>query len=110
VLHAVIRDHLDGFLREASTRDGGDGLPEFVEREFREFLTWGILAHGFTHFRCEGCAFERFVPFSCKGRGFRPSFGGRRVTERAAHLVDEVLPWMPVRQRRAASSHVDTHG
>jgi len=98
VLYAVIRDHLDGFLREASTRGGGDGLPEFVEREFREFLTCGILAHGFARFRCEGCAFERFVPFSCKGRGFCPSCGGRRMTERAAHLVDEVLPWVPVRQ------------
>ena len=98
MLYAVIRDHLDGFLREASTRGGGDGLPEFVEREFREFLTCGILAHGFARFRCEGCAFERFVPFSCKGRGFCPSCGGRRMTERAAHLVDEVLPWVPVRQ------------
>ena len=24
--------------------------------------------------------------------------GGRRMTERAAHLVDAVLPWVPVRQ------------
>jgi len=98
VLHAVVRDHLDGFLREASTRGGGGGLPEFVEREFREFLTCGVLTHGFARFRCEGCALERFVPFSCKGRGFCPSCGGRRMTERAAHLMDEVLPWVPVRQ------------
>jgi len=27
-----------------------------------------------------------------KGRGFCPSCGGRRMTERAAHLVDHVLP------------------
>jgi len=98
VLHAVVRDHLDGFLREASTRGGGGGLPEFVEREFREFLTCGVLTHGFARFRCEGCALERFVPVSCKGRGFCPSCGGRRMTERAAHLMDEVLPWVPVRQ------------
>ena len=44
------------------------------------------------------CTFERLVPFSCKGRGFCPSCGGRRMTERAAHLVDEVLPPVPVRQ------------
>jgi hypothetical protein len=25
--------------------------------------------------RCEQCAFERLVPFSCKGRGFCPSCG-----------------------------------
>lgn len=47
---------------------------------------------------CEGCAFERLVPFSCKGRGFCPSCGGRRMTERAAHLVEAVLPRVPVRQ------------
>ena len=49
-------------------------------------------------FQCEGCAREHLVPFSCKGRGFCPSCGGRRMTERVAHLVDEVLPWVPVRQ------------
>ncbi len=97
VLHAVVRDHLDGFLREASAQGGGDGLPEFVVREFREFLTCGVLAGGFARFRCEGCALERFLPFSCKGRGFCPSCGGRRMTERAAHLIDEILPWVPER-------------
>jgi len=98
LLYAVVRDHLDNFLREASARVGGDRVPEFIEREFRGFLTCGVLAHGFARFRCEGCALDRFVPFSCKGRGFCPACGGRRMTERAAHLVDEVLPWVPVRQ------------
>ena len=55
VLYAVVRDHLDGFLRE--------------------FLTCGVLA-----------------------RGFCPSCGGRRMRERAAHLIDEILPRVPVRQ------------
>ena len=53
---------------------------------------------GVARFRCEGCAREHLVPFSCKGRGWCPSCGGRRMTERAAHLVDAVLPWVPVRQ------------
>jgi len=98
VLHAVIREHLEDFLREAAARGEGAGLPQFIEREFREFLTCGVLAHGFARVRCDGCAFERLVPFSCKGRGFCPSCGGRRMTERAAHLVDAVLPRVPVRQ------------
>ena len=38
------------------------------------------------------------MAFSCKGRGFCPSCGGRRMAERAAHLVDHVLPDVPVRQ------------
>ena len=86
MLHGVIRDHLDDFLCAASDRTGGAGLPEFIAREFREFLTCGVLAHGFARVRCERCAFEHLVPFSCKGRGFCPSCGGRRMTERAAHL------------------------
>src|SRR5713101_1968522 len=98
VLHGVIRDHLDEFLRAAADRADGAGLPEFTTREFREFLTCGVLAHGFARVRCERCAFEHLLPFSCKGRGFCPSCGGRRMTERAAHLVDEVIPFVPVRQ------------
>jgi hypothetical protein len=86
VLHTVIREHLDLFLREVSDRGDGGGLPRFVEQEFRQFLTCGVLAHGFARVRCERCTFERLVPFSCKGRGFCPSCGGRRMTERPAHL------------------------
>src|SRR5712691_7287693 len=73
-------------------------LPKFVEREFREFLTCGVLAHGFARLRCGVCAVERLVPFSCKGRGFCPSCGGRRMTEAAARLVEDVLPRVPARQ------------
>ena len=98
VLHLVIRQHLEDFLRAAADRADGAGLPAFIAREFREFLTCGVLAHGFARVRCGNCALERLVPFSCKGRGFCPSCGGRRMTERAAHLVDEVLPPVPVRQ------------
>jgi transposase-like zinc-binding protein len=71
VLHQVIALHLEAFLGAAAEAGDGAGLPQFVEREF---------------------------PFSCKGRAWCPSCGGRRMTERAAHLVDAVLPWVPVRQ------------
>ena len=98
MLHGVIREHLDEFLRAAADRADSAGLPEFIAREFREFLTCGVLAHGFARVRCERCAFEHLLPFSCKGRGFCPSCGGRRMTERAAHLVDDVIPFVPVRQ------------
>jgi hypothetical protein len=84
VLHQVIREHLEPFLRAAAEAEKGRGLPPFVEREFRDFLTCGLFEHGFARFRCEGCAFEHVVPYSCKGRGFCPSCGGRRMTERAS--------------------------
>ena len=98
VLHQVVSEHLDAFLRAAVEAGDGVGLPQFVEREVREFLTCGVFEGGVARFRCEDCAREHLVPFSCKGRGFCPSCGGRRMTERAAHLVDAVLPWVPVRQ------------
>ena len=97
VLHQVVSEHLDAFLRAAVEAGDGVGLPQFVEREVREFLTCGVFEGGVARFRCEDCAREHLVPFSCKGRGFCPSCGGRRMTERAAHLVDAVLPWVPVR-------------
>ena len=31
------------------------GLPEWVERDFRDYLECGILAHGFARARCEDC-------------------------------------------------------
>ncbi|MDO8478495.1 MAG: transposase zinc-binding domain-containing protein [Candidatus Rokubacteria bacterium] len=63
-LHGVIREHLDDFLRAAADRADGAGLPEFIAREFREFLTCGVLAHGFARVRCERCTFEHLLPFS----------------------------------------------
>jgi hypothetical protein len=36
--------------------------------------------------------------FSCKRRGFCPACGARRMAETAAHLVDHVIPRVPVRQ------------
>jgi len=98
VLHRVVREHLETFLAEARLRGSGDGLPQFVERELREFLTCGVLAEGFARFRCTDCQHEILVAFSCKGRGFCPSCCGRRMAELAAHLVDGVLGGLPVRQ------------
>ena len=41
VLHLIIRQHLEDFLRVAANRADGAGLPEFIAREFRKFLTAG---------------------------------------------------------------------
>jgi Transposase zinc-binding domain len=62
------------------------------------FLECGILAHGFLRLRCAECAHEKLVAFSCKRRGICPSCGARRMVETAAHLVDHVIPPVPVRQ------------
>lgn len=105
-LHRVVRSHLAGFLAEVEDRTEGVGLPSFVTREFRKFLGCGVLSRGFARVRCPDCAFERLIPFSCKGRGFCPSCGGRRMTERAAHLVERVFPDdVPVRQSVLSVPH-----
>lgn len=64
----------------------------------RPYLQCGILAYGFVRARCPGCGQSRIVAFSCKHRGFCPSCLDRRMADTAAHLVDHVLPHVPVRQ------------
>jgi hypothetical protein len=98
VLYQVVRDHFETFRAQAAGLRDGEGLPRFVEQEFREFLRCGWLAGGFARFRCHDCGLDRLVPFSCKARACCPSCGGRRMAERAAHVVDHVFPRVPVRQ------------
>lgn len=98
-LHRAVRAHLLSFLEEARARSAhGVGLPGFVEREFREYLGCGVLAHGFARVRCGSCGDEHLVGFSCKRRGVCPSCTSRRAVDAAAHLVDAVLPVAPMRQ------------
>jgi len=96
-LHQVLREHLATFLVRSNEQDG-PGLPRFVTRELERALTCGVLAYGFARLRCTQCGQDELVAFSCKGRGFCPSCGGRRMADTAAHLVDEVLPEVRVRQ------------
>ena len=99
VLHTVVREHLESFLADARQRSGhGTGVPRHVERELRNYLACGILAHGFVRVRCVDCGFDRLLAFSCKGRAVCPSCRGRRMADAAVHLVDRVLPCAPYRQ------------
>ncbi len=74
------------FLSNAVEGHDGVGVPQFVEKELRSFLKCGVLAHGFSRFRCADCSHERLVALSCKGRGFCPSCCGKRMTDIAAHV------------------------
>ena len=97
VLYGAVRSHLETFL--AHTRETYEKpLPRYVEKEFRSFLKCGVFAHGFARCRCESCGHDLLVAFSCKLRGICPSCSGRRMANGAAHLVDRVLPDVPVRQ------------
>ncbi|MBA3591953.1 MAG: transposase zinc-binding domain-containing protein [Methylibium sp.] len=76
----------------------GASLPQFIKDEFDAFLECGILAHGFLRLRCVDCGHDKLLAFSCKRRGFCPSCGARRMSQTAAHLIDHVIPHVPVRQ------------
>jgi ribosomal protein S27E len=92
VLHAVVREHLETWL--ALERE----VPGFVERDFRKYVTCGVLGHGFGRARCPGCGHDFLVAFSCRARAVCPSCNARRMAETAAHLVDHVFPRAPIRQ------------
>jgi hypothetical protein len=97
VLYKIVQENLATFLNLVE-EETGHPLPDFVVKEFDEYLKCGILAHGFMRVQCQSCQNERLVAFSCKRRGFCPSCGGRRMSETAIHLVDQVLPVKPIRQ------------
>jgi hypothetical protein len=98
-LYPIVQHHLESFLAVPTGGDSrGNPVPRWAEDDFRAYLRCGIMAHGFARARCGDCGAERLVAFSCKGRGVCPSCNTRRMVEVAAHLSDEVLPPLPVRQ------------
>jgi hypothetical protein len=78
-LHRIVREHLETYVALANESDPmGDGVPDHVEKEFRDpasrgaRLKCGILAHGFARARCAACGYDLLVAFSCKARGGLP--------------------------------------
>ena len=96
-LYRLVQQHAATFFAQAEDAAGAD-LPQFVKDEFDAFLECGILAHGFLRLHCGDCGHDKLLAFSCKRRGFCPSCGARRMAQTAAHLVDHVIPHVPVRQ------------
>ena len=69
--HAVLyREHLDAFLETTRRQADGVPLPAFVEQEFYDFLTCGILAHGFSRLRCTECTLDRGTARRRRERAF----------------------------------------
>ena len=76
----------------------GVQLPFHLEREFRKYLKCGIHSEGMARFQCSCCKKDKFVAFSCKTRTICPSCTGRKTADTAKHLLEEVIPEVPVRQ------------
>jgi hypothetical protein len=96
-LYAIVREHLAAFERLAE-ENYARPLPKYVRRAFAEYLRCGLPEHGVMRLHCEDCGHDRVVAFSCKQRGPCPSCAGRIMANTAAHLVDRVLPNVPIRQ------------
>ena len=82
--HERMQDVFREFSKSISKHDGiapdfrrqfveeGRVLPDYVQREFEDYLKCGRLEHGFLRVRCETCHEERLVAFSCtNSRRFR---------------------------------------
>jgi Transposase zinc-binding domain/Putative transposase len=98
ILYQVVAAHLETFLATVAADPTATGLPAYVTEEFYAYLQCGILAHGFVRLGCDTCPHQMLLAFSCKKRGFCPSCAGRRMAQMAAHLVEQVIPWVPMRQ------------
>ena len=103
ILYQIIQQHLETYLRLAREDDwdgararlrgtGISPLPRMRPPGLRLRpgpLSPIVLTRGGHDFP---------VAFSCKGRAVCPSCNARRMAETAAHLVDHVIPPLPVRQ------------
>ena len=95
-LHKIIRENYRQVFFDKE--NDGTNLPFHLEREFRKYLNCGNLAYGMARFHCSVCQKDKLVAFSCKGRTLCPSCTGRRMASTAKHLVEEVIPEVPIRQ------------
>lgn len=76
----------------------GKCIPEFIKKEVEKYLQCGIFAYGFCRVSCPSCKIDKLVAFSCKSRMLCPSCSGRRMSESSAFLMDNVIPYVGVRQ------------
>jgi Transposase zinc-binding domain len=96
-LHRRVQQHAETFFAQAVAAAGVD-LPQFVKDEFDAFLECGIPVHGFLRLQCGDCGHDKLVANSRKRRGFCPSCVVRRMAHTAPHLVNRVIPHVPVHQ------------
>jgi len=60
-LYRIVEQHYPAFAAHLAGQ--GRVLPEYVQREFEDYLQCGRLERGFPRVRCESCHAERLVAF-----------------------------------------------
>jgi hypothetical protein len=88
-VHAVWEDRF--------ARTYGDWRP-VVREVANKFLACGILDHGFARVRCDACAYDYLLAFSCKCRYFCPSCHAKRLALWTLWLEETLFPAVPQRQ------------
>jgi hypothetical protein len=76
---------------------GGFRLP-LIERAAEAFLRCGDWHQGITRVRCPNCAYDFFVPFSCKAFFLCPSCSQKRTLLLGEYLSQDLLLQLPHRQ------------
>jgi len=97
VLYQVVQNTILEWSGNYSLRHD-EVLPEYVEKEFKDYFKCGILAHGFARAYCSNCSEDFIVAYSCKKRGVCPSCNTKHMIFITMHLLEEVLPKLPLRQ------------
>lgn len=93
VLFEVIKKNYNTWYKNSE-----EPVPAYVDKEFKNYLGCGILAKGFACAHCDNCNKDFLIAFSCKGRGICSSCNTRAMVETAANLIENVIPYVPVRQ------------
>ena len=99
-LFRLVADHLhrlQAVYDDRFARDYGPWRP-VVARVAEQFLACGILEHGFARIRCDACAHEYLLAFSCKCRYFCPSCHAKRLAIWTQWLDSTLLAPVPHRQ------------
>ncbi|MDQ2994766.1 MAG: transposase, partial [Pseudomonadota bacterium] len=95
-LYQIVQNYFEDWLANYFLKNN-EALPGFVENEFRDYFKCGILCFGFARARCL-CGTDFIIVFSCKRRGVCPSCNTKNMIATAMHIVEEVLPKLPLRQ------------
>ena len=99
-LFRLVSDHLHRLQTVYDDRFAREYGPwrSVVAHVAEKFLACGLLDHGFARIRCDDCAHEYLLAFSCKCRYFCPSCHAKRLAIWTQWLDTTLLAPVPHRQ------------
>ena len=97
--HKVLEQHFDRYVHTYEERfePRSGPLRAVVRQTVEAFLGCARLEGGFARARCDSCASEHLLAYSCRSRNFCPSCQAKRAALFAEKLVEEVLAKVPHR-------------